>query len=401
VAEYALLRDHNMATGERWIYSAGFNVKPGAQNVERVSSEASDLRRLSLNGARVSILSHQGSAHDNTAKSLDFVAPILAQAVGRPVSYYPDSTSAGALRRSKAMLPGEIVIYGNTRHHSGEEMNDPDLARRLSLLGDFVAVGGFCKAHRQHASNVGLLRYRPGFLADSVLVEMAHLDQWRGRVDEFSVALLGGSKREKITKGLIGISSAYDLIVPGGSVLNTILWAMGISVGESVGHFEQELASKIRALLKGPRAKRILLPDAVQVARRVDDGWADVRVQPVASGVPDGMAIVDIVVNAELKRRLTQAAGRGRALLAGPLGLYGAGFRDSWRILKQSLEAHYPHAILLGGDTVNETGHSTFYRSTAGGAALEYISTGTTAVTSALSRQACLRFESAEESSDP
>ena len=72
---YNKLSDKKIFYGERWIYSAGFNISVKPNNKERLIEEIDDLNKLLSAGASVSILSHQGSYDDNTAVELDYLIP--------------------------------------------------------------------------------------------------------------------------------------------------------------------------------------------------------------------------------------------------------------------------------------------------------------------------------------
>ena len=78
-----LLRDHPVVPGERWVYSAGFNVGPALTDTGRIDTELDDLRGLAAAGARVALLSHQGSAKDGTARHLDYLAGYLGRCLGQ------------------------------------------------------------------------------------------------------------------------------------------------------------------------------------------------------------------------------------------------------------------------------------------------------------------------------
>ncbi|MET1073268.1 MAG: phosphoglycerate kinase, partial [Umezawaea sp.] len=201
LAGVPLLRDARLRRGQRWIYSAGFNVTPSQRRSDRLDTELADLGLLLRAGCRVALLSHQGE--HGSALDLDFVADHLRARLAVPVAYHPANTGPDAARRARGIGPGELVVFGNTRHHAGETSGDPALAAEFAGLGDLVAAGGFSKAHRAHASNVGILAFRPGFLADSVVREVELLAPWAGvRDDRVSVAVLGGSKPEKTLTGL-------------------------------------------------------------------------------------------------------------------------------------------------------------------------------------------------------
>lgn len=379
------LADRHITAGERWIYSAGFNVRPDLADTARVDAEVADIARLADAGARIAVVSHQGSHRDGTARHLGFVAGHLAARLGRPVRYVPGTVSDAAVRAAGALTPGEVALFGNTRLDAGEEADDPAFAARLALLGDRVAVGGFSKAHRSHASNVGILRLLPGFAARSLLAEAERLRPWSGRdAGRYSVAVLGGTKKEKTETGLVHLAAAYDLVVPGGAVLNALLAARGHRIGASdlgeagargVAVAAEVLGRTHRAEIPLPRQVVVAPAGAPHEPRRVVD---------LDDGIPPGHAVVDFVPAPRAVALLRDlAADGGRALVAGPPGLPGPGGTGSWRTVRPHLAPSRVRTLLLGGDTVAELpwdGPS----STGGGAALHLLAYGTVPVLDAL-----------------
>src|SRR5205823_14009605 len=159
------LGGRRIAAGERWIYVAGCNTTVDAPG-SRVDAEVADMARIADNGGRVAILSHQGSWRDGSAAPLDWLARCLQARLGRTVRYVLECASSSAVDQAAALGDGEVAVFGNTRMAPGEERNDPELADWFARLGDVVAIGGFSKAHRAHASNVGVLAVRPAVAAD-------------------------------------------------------------------------------------------------------------------------------------------------------------------------------------------------------------------------------------------
>ncbi|SDK21101.1 phosphoglycerate kinase [Actinopolyspora mzabensis] len=377
------LADANVQRGQRWIYSAGCNVDKRMSDTSRIDCELDDLRRLADAGARVAILSHQGEFDDGSAQHLDHLADYLGDRLARPVQYFPTNATDGAVRRAAEMSDGEIVVFGNTRFHGGEQCDAPELAERFARLGDYVAVGGFSKAHRSHASNVGLLRLRPGWATDGLVDEAAELRPWAGPTsDRRSVAVVGGVKKEKTTIGLDQLRGSYDLVVPGGIVLNTLLAAGGVDVAESrVGGWkEQEVAQRVLA----GSTQHLHMPSHVVVSSHDGEGWRSPSVVPVDRGVPAGHAIVDFVPRPRLIEELEELRRTGgRAVIAGPPALYAEGFREATETILTAFADPAVSAMLLGGDTVKDLPWKRA-SSTGGGSALQFLATGTCAVFDAL-----------------
>ncbi|MGC4979345.1 phosphoglycerate kinase [Streptomyces sp. DT193] len=373
-----LLRDHPVVPGERWVYSAGFNVGPALTDTGRIDTELDDLRGLAAAGARVALLSHQGSAKDGTARHLDYLAGYLGRRLGREVRYLPECSSRQAQIWAAELRDGEIALFGNVRLEAGEECGDRELAAALARLGDRVAVGGFSKAHRRHASNVGILDFLPGYAASSLLGETELLRPWAaGGGAAGSVAVLGGVKVEKTVVGLESLTRAYDVVIPGGVVLNTLLAVSGYAIGSSeLGTEAERCAAVARTVLGRRHRARIHLPRTVLITG--PEGAT--RTIGVEEGVPDGWAIVDF----DLERWAVDAVREaGRVLVAGTPGRHAEGNHRAAAAVLGAREPGEPHTLLLGGDTVAELPW-TGPRSTGGGSALHYLADGTCAVIEAL-----------------
>lgn len=383
------LAQQPIAHGERWIFSAGFNVRRDLSDTGRIDSELADLGRLLSAGARVAILSHQGNYRRGTAQSLDFAAAYLSGHLGRSVAYVGTCCGAHAEVQAAALRPGQAALFGNTRMQPGEETNDAQLAAALARLGDRVAIGGFSKAHRTHASNVGLLEYRPGYIAESIVQEVERLAPWAGTKPGIpSVAILGGSKREKIAVGLDGFTQTYDVVVPTGVVLNVLLKAKGHDVGASdLGEDPHGSVTIARRVLARSNRAEIRWPREVLIARRVPQGYVDARVLPLNEPVPADRAIVDIVPDSTLRAYLQSVADAGgRLLLAGTPGLVSFGFRAAAEMFCAVLSTPNAKSIVVGGDSVADLAFRGRV-STGGGSALQYLVTGDSPVFAALRAQ--------------
>lgn len=366
------LSDCSVGPGDRWIYVAGCNVAPGSTDVGRIDCEVDDLRWLLDRGARVAILTHQGSATDGSAAPVPHVAAHLSDRIGRAVAYHPTSTGAAARARAAALRPGEAVVLGNVRLDPREQQGSRELAEEYAQLGDAVAVGAFSRAHRRDASNHALLKRLPSHAATSLLAEVEALAPWTAGTPG-SVVILGGVKREKTTSALAGFVETHELVLPGGAVLNALLEAAGHDIGDSSLGEDPVSARAVARDVLARRADRVLLPQRV-VAREL--AGAGIQERRVADGVPAGWAIVDHVVPGEALTRLRELGrGRGRALLAGTPGLVTAGHVTATRTYAAALEWFGDRAMLLGGDTVQDVPFSG-RRSTGGGSALRFLVDG-------------------------
>ncbi|HWU10179.1 MAG TPA: phosphoglycerate kinase [Streptomyces sp.] len=356
-------------------------------DTSRIDSELNDLRYLAARGAKVAVLSHQGSHRDGTATHLHEAAAYLTRQLGQPVKYVPENASDAAVRATHGLADGQIALFGNSRLHAGEEDNDPELARQFAQLGDYAAIGGFSKAHRCHASNVGILDHLPGWATNSLIHEADRLTPWTGRAtDTLSIAAVGGRKAEKSLIGLPCFARNYDIVIPGGAVLNHLLRHLGHDIGDSyLGENPGRRATATRAALENSRA-RIHVPSQVVIAR--DDGtWQDAQTITISDGVPAGYAIVDFLLQPWLIEELERLIAGGRMLIAGTPNLHALGHTHATSPLLAWAESPAVHAMLLGGDTVAELPFSG-PTSTGGGSALCYLEQADLAVLEALRRNA-------------
>lgn len=384
-----LLRDRVIARGERWIYCAGFNVGTSLSQTRRIDAELPDLRRLSAAGARVAVLSHQGSARKGDTLHLDYVADYLSRRLAQPVRYVPECVGPVALAAARALREGEIAVFGNTRHHAGEEYNDAGLARAFSELGDAVALGGFSKAHRAHASNIGLLRWRPGYVADSVAEELRDLAPWAGAdPSRYSVAVVGGVKREKSELALPGFAQAYDCVIPGGTVLNALLRARGQNIGaSSLGDSPEAALRAAGAVLSTASRHKLALPRRLVLATASGRSWSMSRVVGLWDYIRPHEHIVDFEPGEAALNALTRVvAQRGRLLVAGTPALVAQGFRRACDPIAASAREAGDGAIYLGGDTIEEM-PAIPRLSAGGGAAITFLCRGSLPLHAALLAQ--------------
>ncbi len=389
VEDVRLFKHAEVKCGERWIYSADFNVKDVVKPY-RVDEEINDIRKISDAGGIAVVLANEGR-YGNT-RSLEFVANYMAEALRRDVHYFPENTNDAALDFVKKMTPGEIVILGNTRFNYGEDKNDSVLAKIFSIFGDFAVIGGFGKAHRKHASNYGILDHCKGYLSTSQEEQMNKIEPWSGKKDKYSVAVLGGIKGEKITDGLVGFAEIYDTIIPGGIVLNTILKCMGKQVGLSVlKDGENSFESEVREVLEkypieeNPTEKRpnkIIVPKEVVVAWPDEKGFGYVgKVNLAIESIPEDSMVVGYTMPFDGQCALARVAQeKGRLVVAGTPDISSIKESSASYQLNYFLPQIGKNALILGGDTARDLDAKDAVISTGGGSALMYLTVGTTHV---------------------
>ncbi len=369
--------DAQITRGERWIYSADFNVKDTV-NPHRVDEEIDDIKRISDTGGITVILAHEGRY--GKAKSLEFVASYLSDKLKRKVTYYDKPITDASVNFAEKLAPGEIVLMGNVRQNEGEMVNSSALAYLYAHLGDKVVIGGFGKAHRMDASNNGILDYQTGYLSTSQELQMQKLQPWSGRSEKYSVAVLGGIKGEKITYGLAGFAEIYDAIIPGGIVLNTILKCLYKHVGISILKDKDEsFESEVEKVLE-KHSKKIFVPNEVVVAWPEGSGFGYVgKIHLDIEQIPEDSMVVGYKMPFDAQCALGRVAQeKGRLVVAGTPDILSIKESRASYQLNSWLPQIGNNALILGGDTAQELDAKDAVISTGGGSALVYLTIGTT-----------------------
>jgi phosphoglycerate kinase len=367
------------------VFSAGCNVRDVDSGRGRIDVEVDDLRRLTESGCRVAVLTHQGRYGDESATHVEFVAAHLSRRLGCPVEYFPENHTRRARMRAASLEPGEVVVFGNTRLHRGEERNEPKLAALFASLGNRAVVGGFSKAHRSHASNVGILRFMDATPANSLVSETQLVRKWFEPASRGSVVILGGSKIEKLLFGLVGMKDTYEARVVTGVLAEAVLVAKGRADARPL--VKRWGASRwikgLRALLAN-EPSGILIPETLRIAC-FRSGSAAVEDEIAGSDrLPTGWTVVDVGLSQQAMDAIGQAATGGRLVLAGPPGATLLGHRLAYQAIAGAVSSTNGECILtIGGDSVNEC-PLPGSRSTGGGAALQVLATGRTTVGQAL-----------------
>lgn len=374
--------------GKRGLVRVDYNVPLDAGQVAdatRIEASLPTLRWLLRRDVRPVLLSHLGrpGGQPNSALSLAPVASALAGLLDAEVLFSAPCDGEDALRASRELGTGQVLLAENTRFLPGETANDDALAGRLARLGDFFVNDAFGTLHRAHASTTGvpalLSPSSAGLLVEGELEALSAFDRPRR---PFIVAFGGAKIGDKIELMRRFVERA-DLILVGGAMANTLLRAQGIETGSSL--VEEEALDLARSILAAG-GERIRLPTDVMVLDR--SGGAGENAEAVESvgvrAIEPGMAALDI--GPESRARYAEALGGCAAFFwNGPMGLFedprfAAG---TFAIAEAAAEATATggFTVIGGGDSaaaVRQAGlrDRVSHVCTGGGAALEYLSSG-------------------------
>lgn len=372
-------------SGKRVLLRADLNVpvKDGrVTDATRIERLAPTIRELAERGARVVVMSHFGrpKGKPDPAYSLRPLVEPLAQAIGRPVAFAEDCVGPAAERVVAALKPGQVALLENLRFHPEEEKNDPGFAKKLAALGDLYVNDAFSAAHRAHASTEAIAHLLPAAAGRLMQAELEALSAALETPQRPVAALVGGAKVSTKLDLLSFITSKVDVLIIGGAMANTMLFAQGIAVGKSLS--ERDMADTARRIIAEAKQAgcTLMLPVDAVVAREFKAGAPSETV--AIDRVPEDSMILDV------GPRTVQAIGdrlaESRTLVwNGPVGAFetppfDAGTTAIAKRVAALTRAKKLLSVAGGGDTVAALAHAGVlddlsYVSTAGGAFLEWL----------------------------
>ncbi len=384
MAAYKTIDDLDVA-GKRALVRVDFNVpaKDGVvTEATRIERALPTIQELSKKGAKVILLSHFGrpGGKRDEKESLKPVAKKLEQLLGGGVLFADDCIGEDAKKAVKKMVGGDVAVFENTRFHKGEEANDPEFVRALAENGDVYINDAFSAAHRAHASTEGLAHLLPSAAGRAMEKELDHLSAALANPERPMMAIVGGAKVSTKIEMLLNFVGKANVLVVGGGMANTFLFAKGMSVGKSL--CEPDLAATAREIMAQAAAKgcEILLPDDVVVAKEFKE-HAEHQVR-AASAVGADEMILD--VGPDTVNAIAERIDAAKTLVwNGPLGAFetkpfDTATLEAARFAARRVKEKGLVAVAGGGDTVAalsaagvEDGFT--YVSTAGGAFLEWL----------------------------
>jgi phosphoglycerate kinase len=260
----------------------------------RIERVAPTIEEIAAKGGKVILLAHFGrpKGGPDEANSLRPVAAAVADVIKRPVAFAADCIRTVAADAIAKMKNGDVLLLENTRFHKGEEKNDPAYVAELAKLGDLYVNDAFSAAHRAHASTEGLAHQLPAYAGRAMQKELEALALALGNPARPVAAIVGGAKVSTKLDLLGNLVNKVDVLIIGGGMANTFLFAEGKRVGKSL--CEKDLADTARSIAAAAeKAKcRLLLPVDATVAKELREN-APAHVVDV-DHVPEEEMILDI-----------------------------------------------------------------------------------------------------------
>lgn len=352
--------------GKRVLLRSSLNVP--VENGEildtyRLQKAARTIEYLTGQGARVVVTGHIGR---EPSESLEPVHAKLSEYV--PIAWAGDLVGDAAREKVAALGDGEAILLENVRSDAREKENDQSFAEVLASYGEVYVNDAFADSHRDHASIVGVPQLLPAYAGLQFMDELTHLSRVL-TPETPALAILGGAKFETKLPLIKKVLEHYDSIFIGGAIANDFFKAHGLEVGTS-------LVSDIDLGAEGlVDDSRIIIPVDV-----ITDGLEGRQVKKPDAVTPEE-SILDIGPEsvAFLENKL---ASTKTVLWNGPVGNYEHGYKEGTEGVARAVAASEATSILGGGDSLAAVAALDLFDqftfiSTAGGAMLTFIESGT------------------------
>ena len=350
----------------------------------RIDRTAPGIADLAQKGAKVVVAAHYGRPKGARvdAMSLRPIAPALADAVGREVTFIDDCIGSDVATAINAMAEGDVILLENLRFHAGEEKGDANFAQALAEGIDLYVNDAFSASHRAHASIAIIAGLVPAYAGPLMAAELSALAAALETPQKPVAAVVGGAKVSTKLAVLEHLLEKVDVLIIGGGMANTFLYAQGVDIGASLA--EPDMADQARKIMASADQHncRIILPVDVAVAKEFKEGAAS---RHLTIG-EDALDADDMILDAgpETVALAVDALNAAKTLVwNGPMGAFeikpfDAATVDLARQAAILTRMNGLISVAGGGDTVAAlaaagVGNKFHYVSTAGGAFLEWM----------------------------
>ena len=363
---------------------ADFNVplKDGEiTDDNRIVQALPTIKYILSEGGKLVLFSHVGKVKEEADKeklTLRPVAERLTELLGQEVTFVPETRGEKLESAIKALNPGEVLLFENTRFEDldgkKESKNDPELGKYWASLGDVFVNDAFGTAHRSHASNVGIsanLEAVAGYLLEK---ELKFLGDAVNDPERPFVAILGGAKVSDKINVIKSLLSKADKVLIGGGMAYTFYKAKGYNVGNSL--LEEDRVELAKNLMEEAGDKLLLPVDNVVADDFSND--ANSKVVP-ADEIPDGWEGLD-VGPATVEKYAKELEKAKTVVWNGPMGVFEfENFaKGTIGVCEAIANIDGATTIIGGGDSAAAAqslgyGDKFSHISTGGGASLEFL----------------------------
>ena len=222
------------------------------------------INKLIENKAKIVLLSHLGKPKGRRISkfSLKPIFNYLEKKLSGKIYFYKDKIDEKAIKASKKLKPGEILLLENIRFFQEEESDDENFAKNLSKLGDFFINEAFSCSHRKQASIHKITKFIDSYGGPLLEKEIQSINLIIKNKKKPVTFIIGGSKISSKINVLSNLLKNVDNVIIVGAMANNFLKFQNKNIGNSL--FEKDMESTVKnitALAKENKCNVIIPAD--------------------------------------------------------------------------------------------------------------------------------------------
>jgi len=352
----------DLADGQRVVVRVDINspVSEGrVRDNRRFARHAETLRELVESDHRVAVLAHQGRPGRESFTSLDQHADVLAEHLGAPVEFVPDTHGPRAIEAIRDLESGEVLLLENVRMVMDELPEKPPekhtrstLVRTLAPEFDAYVGDAYSAAHRSHASLVGFPLVMDASAGRVMAAEYEANSAIATREFDGDVTMVaGGKKATDVIEVMTALEGTVDNFLLGGVAGELFLRALGYEVGRDLGGadvYDEQYArnrEKIQHLIEAHPSDLVFPTD---LAYEADGERAEVTVADVRNKNHDYLDVGTDTTS----RYADIAASSAAVFVKGALGVFeDERFSYGTVNVLEAIAARDCFSVVGGGDT--------------------------------------------------
>lgn len=335
-------------------------------DINKIVASLDTINYLLDNNAKIIIMSHLGKVkteEDIENNTLLPVKEVLSKLLNKEILFSKELQGKHLEELVSNLKEKDILLLENTRvmdYPNKLESNcDEALSLYWSSLGEVYILDAFASSHRAHASTTGIPKYLPHAVGFLVEKEITELDKIK---NETKTLLLGGAKVSDKIAMIKNLLPTTDKVLVGGAMCATFLKSEGYETGKTF--VDDNLINECKTLIK---TEKIVFPVDVVTetgSKEIDELTEDDTILDI------GPLTIDMFEKLLKNKSLI--------LINGTMGKYEDKlYENGTKEIFNYLNGKTSKVIVLGGDANSAStkyNFQTYYKSTGGGASLEYLS---------------------------
>tara|TARA_B100000401_G_scaffold421247_1_gene347334 strand:- start:338 stop:1537 length:1200 start_codon:yes stop_codon:yes gene_type:complete len=261
--------------GKRIIVRLDLNVPIKNSKIDddtRIKVVEPFINKLIKDKAKIILISHLGRPKGKIIPelSLNPIFEYFQKKLDGKIYFYKEKIDEKAVDASKALNPGEVLLFENIRFYKEEEDDKETFAKSLSKLGDIYVNEAFSCSHRKQASMHKITKFIESYGGPILEKEIKSIDLIIKNKKKPVTCIIGGSKVSTKINILSSLLEKADNLIIVGAMANNFLKFKGINIGLSLVEKGTESIVKNINILAEKNNCKLIIPLDCNTSSNVD-----------------------------------------------------------------------------------------------------------------------------------